>query len=967
MRISTQLRLGTILAVVLALVAVGALVITSGKVSEALKRSQAFEQIADNVMEVNHHIYDYVVYRSDKAIDQWESSNESLTKSLNSLEQPSRTSEALIGNLRELHAAIGSLLAQILRSEREVLSNASRDQPELNRWQRNIIDRLLMQSREMSDRARELHRKEKEQGLRYISEAAWLTGALVVTIAILFVAVGLVTTRNVARPIGILEQGAAELAKGNLDHRVRIRGRNEFGHLGASFNSMAGDLKKSYQALEEEIAKRKVAEAEVSNQRDEVRKQAALLKGINRVLLETLEGSTDEDVARVCLSVAKELTGSSFGWIGELNESGWLHVIASTDPSAEACTKPKSESCRAIRDMELRGICASVWETGDFRIVNDPSSHSDSLGFPEGHPKLDSFICVPLKHLESTIGLIALGNKNGGYDREDSGLLEQLSVPFVEGLYLKLAEEQIRERQDQLEKLVQERSTELQRANATLHREIQEREAAQESLRKEQEFADATIDSLPGILYVFDELGRFLRWNSNFETVTGYSAEEIAQLHPLDLFLDDDKRRIAEAIQRAFETGQAIVEAGLVSKDGSRFPYLFTGRRVLLDDKTCIVGVAMDIADRKRAEAALRKKSHDLGERVKEMTCLLRISRLVETSPSLEDILRWTVDLIPGGWQFPEITCVRISVREREIVSDTRGVPSATIAEEIFCHGSCVGFIEVGYVEERPTADEGPFLKEERDLLQAIALKLSLVIERNEAEIALKQHTDALERANAELEQFTYISSHHLQEPLRKVINYSELLERRYKGQMDDRADRYIHYVVDGATRMRSLIEALLNLTRLDKLPPSRKPTSLEAILQEALRNLETRLQASEADVNWDFLPTLEVDEDEIRLLFRQLVSNAIKYRGTNKPIVHVSAKQCDDHWLLSVSDNGIGIASDYTERIFEVFQRLHSPEDYPGTGIGLALCKKIVERHGGRIWVESEPGRGSTFSFAIS
>ena len=270
-------------------------------------------------------------------------------------------------------------------------------------------------------------------------------------------------------------------------------------------------------------------------------------------------------------------------------------------------------------------------------------------------------------------------------------------------------------------------------------------------------------------------------------------------------------------------------------------------------------------------------------------------------------------------------------------------------------------------MEERPEADEGPFVKEERDLVQSISERLSRMIERTEAETALQEHANALKRANAELEQFAYISSHHLQEPLRKIINYSELMERRYIGQLDDRADRYIHYLVDGASRMRSLIEDLLNFTRLDKAPPSREPTDLGMLIQEVVTDLGTRLRRSGAVVTSDNLPSLNVDAGEMRQVFRHLVDNAIKFRGTESPAVHVTAKKNEDSWLFSVSDNGMGIDADFRERIFGVFQRLHSPEEFSGTGMGLALCKKIVERHGGQIWVESESGNGSTFNFTIS
>lgn len=497
--------------------------------------------------------------------------------------------------------------------------------------------------------------------------------------------------------------------------------------------------------------------------------------------------------------------------------------------------------------------------------------------------------------------------------------------------------------------------------------DISQRKEAEEAVKREKTFSDVTIDSLPGVFYLLNQDLRFLRWNGNFETATGYTAGEIPQLAPMDLFPDEEKNRAARAIQEVIETGQATLEADFVAKDGTRFPYLFTGRRLVLDNQTCVLGMGIDITDRKRAEEALRHKTYDLGERVKEMTCLYELFRLVETSPSLEVAFRAIVDVIPQGWQFPEITSARISFGDQEFRSEGYREPVSKHTEDLLLHGRKVGFIEVAYVEERPAADAGPFLKEEVDLLEAISDQLSLVIERTEAEAALQEHATALEGAYAELEQFAFISSHHLQEPLRKVINYAQLMKRRYLGQLDDRADKYIHYMVDGATRMRSLIEDLLNFNRLAKAPPSREPTDIGIVLQEVLKDLGTLVRRSGVVVTFDDLPTIEADAHEMRQVFRHLLSNAVKFRNRESPTVHVTAKGNEDAWLFSVSDNGIGIEEHYRERIFGVFQRLHSPDEFSGTGIGLAVCKKIVERHGGRIWVESEPGNGSTFCFTIS
>ena len=223
-----------------------------------------------------------------------------------------------------------------------------------------------------------------------------------------------------------------------------------------------------------------------------------------------------------------------------------------------------------------------------------------------------------------------------------------------------------------------------------------------------------------------------------------------------------------------------------------------------------------------------------------------------------------------------------------------------------------------------------------------------------------------LAHSNTELEQFAYIASHDLQEPLRMVASYVQLLARRYKGKLEAEADEFIGFAVDGAKRMQELINALLVYSRIGTKGKEFGPIDCETVLQIALKNLQIAIEDSQAMVTHDALPTIRGDTTQLGQLFQNLIGNAIKFRGDKRPAVHVSAERNGKEWGFSFRDDGIGIDSQYAERIFVIFQRLHSKEEYPGTGIGLALCRKIVERHGGRIWVESEPGKGSTFRFSM-
>jgi PAS domain S-box-containing protein len=247
-----------------------------------------------------------------------------------------------------------------------------------------------------------------------------------------------------------------------------------------------------------------------------------------------------------------------------------------------------------------------------------------------------------------------------------------------------------------------------------------------------------------------------------------------------------------------------------------------------------------------------------------------------------------------------------------------------------------------------------------------MAGSISDITERKRTEERLSQAMKELARSNAELEQFAYITSHDLQEPLRMVSSFVQLLAKRYKGRLDQDADDFINYAVDGVNRMHNLITDLLAYSRVGTRGEEFKPVSSEVALDGALSNLQMSIEQSGAVVTRDPLPVVMGDNSQLVQLFQNLISNAIKFCVDRAPRIHVSADQQGDEWVFSVRDNGIGIALEYFGRILLIFQRLHDRKQYPGTGIGLAICKKVVERHGGRIWVESELGVGSTFYFTI-
>lgn len=237
----------------------------------------------------------------------------------------------------------------------------------------------------------------------------------------------------------------------------------------------------------------------------------------------------------------------------------------------------------------------------------------------------------------------------------------------------------------------------------------------------------------------------------------------------------------------------------------------------------------------------------------------------------------------------------------------------------------------------------------------------------DELDIKVKERTVELEQSNIELQRFAYVASHDLQEPLRKIRNYTELLEKRYKDRIDDKADKFINYIVDGATRMQGLISDLLSYSRVDSQGREMGPINSTQILEQVMNSMQVTIDKNGAEITHGPLPLVMADEVQLGQLFQNLIGNSIKFKNSDPVQIHIAAEKKNDEWIFSVRDNGIGIEPEYAERIFEIFQRLHSQADYPGTGIGLAICKKIVERHGGRIWMRSELDKGATFYFTLN
>jgi PAS domain S-box-containing protein len=430
-------------------------------------------------------------------------------------------------------------------------------------------------------------------------------------------------------------------------------------------------------------------------------------------------------------------------------------------------------------------------------------------------------------------------------------------------------------------------------------------------------------------------------------------------------FQPDGKQTSAlvnEHFQSALRGDTPTFELKRLRYDGSVFDAEMSYTIFILGGKKYVQAIIRDITERKSAEIALKEgesKYRALFESAIDTIILIDNEVIVDCNLATLAMFRGTRNQVIGHktWEFmPEFQPDGILSKDMAKEKIRQAIKGDTL------------FLEWSFIR----CDGSKFDAELT--FNAIALKgqkyfqviIRDITERKQAAEQMKKLTQELERSNTDLAQFAYVASHDLQEPLRMVTSFVQLLQHRYQGKLDKDADEFISYAVDGASQMQRLINDLLKYSRVGTHGKTLEPTNCNIVVTHAISNLNKTIKEADAIINIDHLPTIPADYTQLVQLFQNLIGNAIKYHGKKQPEILIRATNKGDFWLFSVRDNGIGIDNDYVDKIFIIFQRLHNKSKYQGTGIGLSICKKIVERHGGRIWVESKIGQGSTFYFTI-
>lgn len=542
--------------------------------------------------------------------------------------------------------------------------------------------------------------------------------------------------------------------------------------------------------------------------------------------------------------------------------------------------------------------------------------------------------------------------------------------------------------------------------------DVTSRRHAETALRESEAKFHKLFDTLPVGVWAHDpDSLRFSLFNDAAPRILGYTREEFVNLTIADIEADHDLATIRENVRRA-EVGEGGgFETRHWTKNRELRDVWIIGDHIEIDGRNLVMAITLDITERKQAEAALARTTEryrllsDLAGRLlgagdpvslindlclqvmRHVECQVFFAAMAEPASQRlrlhahagipEDEIRKCRSIDYGTGVAGSVARDRVSVLIENVPlsSDPRAciVKSwglqAYVCHPLLAEGQLLGVLSFG------SRTRTHFAPDELELMKTVAHQVAVAIQRIQAAQTLRESDQdlrraiaELERSNSELEQFAYIASHDLQEPLRQVRAFAKLLDDRYRHRLDDAAGEYLRFVVDGATRMTALVQDLLAYARVGVRPPKAGLTSSREALEKAVANLQASILEACARITCDELPDVVANDTQLVQVFQNLLSNAIKFhRDGVPPEIHVGVRARPNRWLFSVVDNGIGIAREHYDRVFQIFQRLHGREKYSGTGIGLAICRKIIHHHDGEIWIESNPGQGTSFFFTLA
>ncbi len=520
----------------------------------------------------------------------------------------------------------------------------------------------------------------------------------------------------------------------------------------------------------------------------------------------------------------------------------------------------------------------------------------------------------------------------------------------------------LQELNTELEQKVKERTRELEEVNARMRNEIYTREKIQKELLRQKDFLRLIIDSTPTLIFVKDQEGKFLLANKSTATFYNMTTEEMEGHYDTDHNFDekeiaDFKNQDEEILSGGKEISFPI--QSFVNKKNGKVTWLQTIKKPIPSisgNEINVLGVSTDITDIKQTKDSL--KTTELLYR--EIARNLPKAGMFIFDKQLQYILA-------EGPLIGVISKPKAEIEGRS-VTDTINEKERERVEKIYRD------ILLGKASEREQVFFGrqlkvyhiPIYNDAGEVIYGMVMVFD-ISDLKETQVELEKRATQLQRSNDELERFAYVASHDLQGPLRTIASYLQLLEMRYKNNLDAEALEFINFSVNGAKRMQTLILDLLNYSRISSAPKPFVKTNANEIVEGVIQTLQSSIKTGNATIKLLTLPVLLAEPNQLFLLFQNLIDNAIKFVKDKKPVITISCTEKTTEWKFEVADNGIGIREDFKEKVFQIFQRLHAETEYPGTGVGLAICKKIVDLHNGRIWFETNADGGTTFCFTVS
>ena len=930
MKIRSKLILIGTIPVALLLALATLFLAAANHMERANNKATVADHITNQFAELSILTYEHHVYFEERAHVQWLEKYGRIGKQIKEqaalFDDPKE--KELVERINRTYRNLGFLFEQygplFGQTQLETLTDQGKS------FRNRITARLLQELAVATPASTKLHDLNHDRAITLSQRIDVLSVLVVSVVTILLLFFTFLVDRAFSVPVRKLSEAFARVSNGELSCRINSLAQDELGGLARSFDSMAQRLAESDDSLRR-------MNLELEQRVDERTRQ---LSGANQELLQTInERQAAEEAVKLNeerLAALLELSQRKFGSEDELmvyaleegvrltkSEVGYLHFYNDEQQTLGLFhwSKAVMGFCTAAKTahypLQEAGVWADCVRQRQAVVHNDYPNLATKKGVPEGHFPLSRHLSIPIFEGEQIVAVVGVGNKAEPYEDAD---IRQLTL-FMSSTW----------------EIVMRK-----RAETLLH-------------ESEKRYRTIFEESPDGIVLIDMETTRAVEFNEVACRQLGYSREEFAQLPVADYEAKEQADEIRDHFEKITQLGRERFDTLHRTKSGEIRNVAVYKQALTIGGRQYLYAIFRDITELRQAqeESAFKAKLLDASS---DSIFLVNLEGKIVFVNEAAFTTR--------GYQRQEMIGMTVAALDTpEFASQVGGR-----IQQILEHGESVfesaHRCKDGSVMPIEIHAQSIEVKGERLILSTIRD----ISERKRGEEALRKYAVSLERSNQELEHFAYVASHDLQEPLRKIGSFTELLARKYQDRLDDKAGTYINYIVDGAHRMQILINDLLSFSRVTTKGREFAAVDCNQLLQRVQRDIELAAQESGARIKVHELPTVLADEVQLGQVFQNLIVNAIKYRDQDHaPEIELAARKSGGEWIFSVSDNGIGIEAQHFERVFQLFQRLHTREEYSGTGIGLALCKKIVERHGGHIWVESTPGQGSTFYFTIA